>query len=65
MLHNGKGELKSFQSELTKTASAGDSLLDTLKSIGVTVGFSALLKETFKLKADFEALDNRMKDLFR
>lgn len=60
----GRRELKSFQGELNNTGKAGDSLLSTLKNIGITVGFTALLKQTFKLKADFESLNSRMKDFF-
>lgn len=57
-------DLKSVQRELNNTAKTSEKLLDTLKSIGISVGFGALLKESLQVNNQLKALDFRLKSIF-
>lgn len=57
-------DLKSVQKELNNTAKTSQNLLDTLKSIGISVGFGALLKESLQVNNQLKSLDFRLKSIF-
>lgn len=56
--------LNKVQTSLNKTESAANSLKNTLKSIGLSVGFTYLVKETLKLSNSTDALNKRFKQFF-
>lgn len=57
-------DLKSVEGQLNKTATAGESLIGTLKDIGLSVGFSKLVKDTLKINVELKAIDKRFKTVF-
>jgi hypothetical protein len=57
-------DLKAVENQLGKTGEAADDLIKTLKDIGLTVGFGALVKETLQINNELKALDNRISVIF-
>lgn len=57
-------DLKSVEKQLEKTGSAADGLVETLKDIGLTVGFGKLLKDSLQLNNQFTALNSKFKSIF-
>lgn len=59
------GDLKAVESQLDKTGKAADSLIDTLKNIGLTVGFGKLVKDSLQLNNQFSSLSNKFQSIFK
>lgn len=58
-------DLQSIQKELENTGKAGDSLIDTLKNIGLSIGFGKLIKESMQLNSNLTAMKNRFDAIFQ
>ena len=59
-----KQEIKGLGNELVKTGSAGETLVGTLKNIGLTIGFSYLIKQAAQLNTQLSAINNKFKTIF-
>lgn len=57
-------DLKAVESQLDKTGKAADGLIETLKDIGLTVGFGKLLNDSLQLNNQFTALSSKFKSIF-
>lgn len=57
-------QLKKVQGSLDKTASAAQTLTETLKTIGIGIGFGALIKQSLQLNSTLTALNNKFNTLF-
>lgn len=57
-------DLKAVESQLDKTGKAADGLIETLKDIGLTVGFGKLVKDSLQLNNQFTALNSKFKSIF-
>ena len=58
-------DLKVVEQQLNKTGSAADNLIDTLKNVGISIGFGKLLKDTLSLNSSFDALNNKFNSIFK
>lgn len=58
-------DLKAVESQLDKTGKAADGLIETLKDIGLTVGFGKLVKDSLQLNNQFTALNSKFKSIFQ
>lgn len=58
-------DLKAVEGQLNKTGEAADGLIDTLKNIGLTVGFGKLLKDSMELNNQFKGLETRFSSIFK
>lgn len=58
-------DLKGVQKELENTGKAAEGLLDTLKNIGISVGFGKLVQESMQLKNELSAIGTRFNDIFK
>lgn len=61
---NAVQNLNKVQQSLNKTESAANSLKNTLKTIGLGVGFTVLLKQTLQLENSTKALEKRFETFF-
>lgn len=61
---NAVKNLKQVETSLNKTESAASSLKNILKDIGLSVGFTYLVKQTLKLEDTTDALNRRFKQFF-
>ena len=43
-------DLKAVENQLDKTGNAADNLLDTLKNLGISIGFGKLVKRKFTIE---------------
>lgn len=57
-------DLKTVEGQLDKTGKAADGLIETLKNIGLTVGFGKLIKDSLQLNNQFTALSNKFNSIF-
>ncbi len=57
-------DLKTVESQLDKTGKAADGLIETLKDIGLTVGFGKLIKDSLQLNSQFTSLSSKFKSIF-
>lgn len=57
-------DLKTVEGQLGKTGQAADGLIETLKNIGLTVGFGKLIKDSLQLNNQFTALSNKFNSIF-
>lgn len=57
-------DLKAVESQLDKTGKAADGLIETLKDIGLTVGFGKLIKDSLQLNSQFTSLSSKFKSIF-
>lgn len=57
-------QLKKVQSSLDKTASAAQTLTETLKTIGFGIGFGALVKQSLQLNNTLSSLNRKFNTLF-
>lgn len=61
---NAVQNLKKVESSLNKTESAANSLKNTLKTIGLSIGFAALIRQSLQLENSTNALDKKFKAFF-
>lgn len=59
-----KQDIKGLGNELVKTGTAGENLVGTLKNIGLTIGFSYLIKQAAELNTQLSAINNKFKTIF-
>jgi hypothetical protein len=57
-------DLKAVESQLDKTGKAADGLIETLKDIGLSVGFGKLIKDSLQLNSQFSSLSSKFKSIF-
>lgn len=61
---NAVQNLKKVETSLNKTESAANSLKNTLKTIGLSIGFAALIKQSLQLENSTNALNKKFKTFF-
>jgi hypothetical protein len=57
-------DLKAVENQLDKTGNAADNLLDTLKNLGISIGFGKLVKESLQLNNQFKSLETKFRSIF-
>lgn len=59
-----KQDVKALGNELTKTGAAGNTLVGTLKDLGMVIGLSVLIKQSIQLNNQLNAVNNKFKTIF-
>ena len=57
-------DIKALGNELTKTGAAGNTLIGTLKDLGMVIGLGVLIKKSIQLNNQLSAINNKFKTIF-